>query len=110
MTNLDVKSSAAALAALLLLFGCDERRTEEDAGRDAGAVTMDGVFRNLVRASGISIVDAAIMCATTPARQLGLSGMGALTPGGVADLVVLDGALSVVRTYVGGQLAYQRST
>lgn len=43
MTNLDVKSSAAALAALLLVVsGCDERRTEEDAGRDAGEVTMDG--------------------------------------------------------------------
>jgi len=48
------------------------------------------------------------MCATTPARELGLTGHGVLTPDAVADLVVLDADFSVVQTYIGGQLAYAR--
>ena len=31
-----------------------------------------------------------MMCATTPARELGLTGFGAIAEGAVADLVVLD--------------------
>jgi len=70
--------------------------------------TMDRVLRTLVGPSGLSIVDAALLCATTPARELGLVGHGVLAAGAVADLVVLDGALAVVQTYVGGRLAWSR--
>ena len=74
-----------------------------DDGTLAGSVlTMDGAFRTLVSAMGFSLVDAAQLCATTPARELALSGLGVIAPGATADLVVLDGDLNVVQTYIGG--------
>ena len=59
---------------------------------------------------GQSLVTAAVMCATTPARELGLVGYGVLAPDASADLVVLDANLAVVHTYVGGHLVYARNT
>ena len=72
-------------------------------------VTMDGAFRMLVQA-GISLTEAAILCSTTAARELGLVGHGLLAADAVADLVVLDSDLAVVQTYVAGRLAYSRAT
>jgi len=78
-----------------------------DDGTSAGSVaTMDAVFRYLVGACGIDICDAVQMCATTPARELGLVGYGAITRGAAADLVVLDARLAVVQTWIGGVLAW----
>jgi N-acetylglucosamine-6-phosphate deacetylase len=78
-------------------------------GTIAGSVlTMDRAFRTLVGLVGISLVDAATICATTPARELGLVGHGVLAPEAVADLVVLDANFSVVQTYLAGQLVYAR--
>ena len=71
---------------------------------------MDRAFRWLVGEAGLSIVDAATVCSTTPARELGLVGHGLLQQGAVADLVVLDAQLEVVQTYVGGHLVYARNT
>jgi N-acetylglucosamine-6-phosphate deacetylase len=71
-------------------------------------VTMDGAFRTLVGA-GISLPDAAILCSTTAARELGLVGHGVLAVDAVADLVVLDGDFAVVQTYVAGRLVYSRA-
>ena len=80
-----------------------------DDGTLAGSVaTMDHVFRTLVGPVGLSLVDAATMCASTPARELGLVGHGVLAVGAVADLVVLDQRFHVVQTYIGGELAYAR--
>ena len=79
-------------------------------GTIAGSVlTMDRAFQTLVGRVGLSLVDAATICATTPARELGLVGYGMLAPEAVADLVVLDANFSVVQTYVGGQLVYARA-
>jgi N-acetylglucosamine-6-phosphate deacetylase len=72
------------------------------------ALTMDAAFRVLVERIGLSLVDAATMCATTQARELGLVGHGLLAVDAVADVVVLDAQLGVVQTYVGGRLAYSR--
>ena len=81
-----------------------------DDGTLAGSVsTMDGVFRMLVGPIGLSLVDAATLCSTTPARELGLVGHGVLAVDVVADLLVLDAQLSVVQTYVGGELVYSRT-
>jgi len=81
-----------------------------DDGTLAGStLTMDGAFRALVISIGCSLVDGATMCATTPARELGLVGHGVLAPDAIADLVVLDSAFQVVQTYIGGQLVYARS-
>jgi N-acetylglucosamine-6-phosphate deacetylase len=71
---------------------------------------MDRAFQMLVGRVGLSLVDAAVLCATTPARELGLVGYGVLAPDSPADLVVLDANFSVVQTYVGGQLVYARNT
>jgi len=80
-------------------------------GTIAGSiVTMDRAFQMLVGQAGLSLVDAATVCATTPARELGLVGHGLLTTGAVADLVVLDAQLTVVQTYIAGQLVYARNT
>jgi N-acetylglucosamine-6-phosphate deacetylase len=78
-------------------------------GTVAGSrMTMDHVFRTLVDV-GLSVVDAATMCATTAARELGLVGHGILATDAPADVVVLDGDFSVVQTYIDGQLAYSRN-
>jgi N-acetylglucosamine-6-phosphate deacetylase len=78
-------------------------------GTIAGStLTMDRAFQILVSRVGLSLVDAATICATTPARELGLVGHGVLAPDAVADLVILDANFSVVQTYLAGQLVYAR--
>lgn len=80
-------------------------------GTIAGSVlTMDRAFRMLVERVGLSLVDTAVVCSTTPARELGLIGHGVLAVDAVADLVVLDARFSVVQTYVAGRLVYARGT
>jgi N-acetylglucosamine-6-phosphate deacetylase len=81
-----------------------------DDGTLAGSVsTMDRVFQMLVGSIGLSLVDAVTLCSTTAARELALVGHGVLVVDAVADLVVLDAQLSVVQTYVGGELVYSRA-
>lgn len=80
-----------------------------DDGTFAGSVlTMDAAFRVLVQQIGVSLTDAAQMCATTPARELGLYGHGVLAPGAIADFVVLNEDLQVVATYIAGHEVYAR--
>ncbi len=80
-----------------------------DDGTLAGSVlTMDRAFEKLVTLMGFSLVDAALMCATTPARELGLQGAGVLVQGALADFVVLDRQLNVVQTYIAGVCAWTR--
>jgi N-acetylglucosamine-6-phosphate deacetylase len=79
-----------------------------DDGTLAGSVlTMDRAFARLTSEVGISLPEAATVCATTPARALGLQGFGVIAPGAVADLVVLDRDLRVIQTWVAGTLAYE---
>ena len=78
-------------------------------GTIAGSVlTMDRAFQTLVGQVGLGLVDAATICASSPARELGLVGHGVLAADSVADLVVLDANFSVVQTYLAGQLVYAR--
>jgi N-acetylglucosamine-6-phosphate deacetylase len=72
-------------------------------------LTMDRAFQTLVGRMKLSFVDAATLCSTTAARELGLAGHGMLARDAIADFVVLDSGLSVVQTYVGGQLVYSRT-
>ncbi len=81
----------------------------DDGTMAGGVLTLDAAFRQLTGSVGVSMVDAATMCATTPARALGLSLQGVLVPGAVADLAVLDRAGVVVQTYVAGRLVYSRA-
>jgi N-acetylglucosamine-6-phosphate deacetylase len=76
-------------------------------GTLAGSVlTMDRAFAMLVSRVRLSLVDAVAMCATTPARRLGLEGFGFLAPGAAADVVVLDRELRVKGTYVAGRAVF----
>jgi len=65
--------------------------------------TMDRVFRVLTGVVGLGIVDAAQLCSTTPARELGLTGLGVIAPGAIADLVVLTPQFTVRQTFVAGE-------
>lgn len=68
------------------------------AGKDSIAgstLTMDAAFRFVVREVGLSLPEAARIAATTPARTFGLTDVGAIRPGYLADLVVLDSDLAV---------------
>jgi N-acetylglucosamine-6-phosphate deacetylase len=80
-----------------------------DDGTLAGStLTMDRAFRMIATQFGTSIVDAAQLCSTTPARELGLTGFGAIAVGATADLVVLDRAFRVARTVLGGDEVWRR--
>ena len=82
-----------------------ERAAELEDGTVAGSVlTMDGALRTLVRDVRVPLIAAMLMCATTPADQLGLKELGRIAVGAMADLVVLSPELRVHATYVGGQL------
>jgi len=75
-----------------------------DDGTMAGSVaTMDRVFAWLVGACGLDLTEAAALCSTTPARQMGLVGFGVLAVGAQADFAVLDARLQVVSTWIGGE-------
>jgi N-acetylglucosamine-6-phosphate deacetylase len=79
-------------------------------GTFAGSVlTMDRAFARLVTMMGVGLVDAATICATTPARALGLQGLGVISPGATADLVVLDRNLSVTRTFIAGKQVFAKT-
>jgi N-acetylglucosamine-6-phosphate deacetylase len=80
-------------------------------GTFAGSVlTMDRAFARLVTMMGIGLVDAATICATTPARALGLQGLGVISPGATADLVVLDRNFSVTRTFIAGKQVFAKAS
>jgi N-acetylglucosamine-6-phosphate deacetylase len=69
----------------------------------AGTVlTMIDAVRNL-HALGISFEDAVGAATSVPAQILGRSDLGALEPGGPADIVVLDDRLEIARVLCGGE-------
>jgi N-acetylglucosamine-6-phosphate deacetylase len=65
-------------------------------------LTMDRAFLTLIQALGCSVVEAARMCATNPARTVGLAEHGMLASGAAADVVLLDERWRPVETWVGG--------
>ncbi|WP_229067835.1 N-acetylglucosamine-6-phosphate deacetylase [Actinoplanes sp. DH11] len=76
-------------------------RLVRDGSIAGSTLTMDAALRNAV-AAGIPLPDAARMASTTPARLLGLTDRGAITPGLRADLVVLDADLRLKQVLRGG--------
>jgi len=73
-------------------------------GTLAGSIlTMDGAFRMLL-GTGLTIWEAARLCASTPCEALGLNHMGTIAEGQQADLVVMDAAFRVKQTWVAGRL------
>ncbi|PZF82282.1 N-acetylglucosamine-6-phosphate deacetylase [Jiangella anatolica] len=85
--------------------GATESRTLD--GALAGSVSRLGeALRVLVAQAGVAVADALRMAAAVPAASLGLTDRGRLTPGRVADIVVLDSDLGVRRTYVRGDVVF----
>ena len=78
-----------------------------DDGTIAGSVaTMDRVFAWLTGACGLDLREAAELCSTTPAREMGLIGHGVIAKGAAADLTILDRNFTVLQTWVGGAPAW----
>lgn len=65
------------------------------------ALSLDDAVRN-VHALGVGLADALCAASERPARLLGRPDIGRLVPGATADVVVLDDALQVVQTLIGG--------
>jgi N-acetylglucosamine-6-phosphate deacetylase len=75
-------------------------------GTLAGALlTLDAAVRRMLAAAGCTPAEALTMATATPARLLGLPDQGRLAPGCLADIAVLDPALRVTHTFIGGRLA-----
>jgi N-acetylglucosamine-6-phosphate deacetylase len=87
----------------------DVAATLDDGTLAGSTLTMDRAFRNLVMRFGMSIVDAAALCSTSAARELGLPTLGAIERDATADLVVLDRDFNVLRTFVDGQQVFPRT-
>lgn len=88
-----------------------ERAAFLDDGTLAGStLTMDGAFRQLLTVSRDGLVDAATMCATSPARALGMDSHGIIAPGATADFVVLDPEMKVKYTCIAGKMVYARDS
>jgi N-acetylglucosamine-6-phosphate deacetylase len=92
-----------ALGAQRVLVDATSARLEN--GTLAGSIlTMDQAVRNLVAWDACSVSEALAMASSVPARLLGERQLGRIAAGCRADLVVLDAALQVKATYIGGEL------
>jgi N-acetylglucosamine-6-phosphate deacetylase len=103
--------SGLAVGASAHLGGRRIRVTADAAVLDDGTLagstlTMDRAFKTIVTVFGLGVCEAAMLCSTTPARDLGLSGLGILAENAYADITVLDRRFRVVRTFVGGREVY----
>jgi N-acetylglucosamine-6-phosphate deacetylase len=88
----------------------DQAALLEDGTLAGSTLTMDRAFRNIVTMLDMSLTDAAIMCSTTPARAMGLARVGVIAEGNIADLVVLDRAFRVRRTFIAGETVYESAS
>jgi N-acetylglucosamine-6-phosphate deacetylase len=69
---------------------------QQPSGSLAGSnICLADSLRRCVQKLGVPLADATAMATSTPARALGLSDVGRLEPGALADLVVLDDDLQV---------------
>lgn len=80
----------------------------ESGGLVGSLLTLDEAVRNLMAYTDCSIPEALGTVTTVPSRVLGLEGKGSISPGSVADLVLLDHHLEVVMTIISGAIAYRR--
>ncbi len=94
--------------------GLDSRRailaTDDMLAEDiAKTGHMNDIIRRTIR-QGVSAVEAIQMATINPATWLGLSELGVLAPGKLADIAIVDGKLEdmeVTQVYLGGKLVAQ---
>lgn len=71
----------------------------------AGSIaTTDRLVRVAVKEAGISLLDAVKMMTLTPAKIMGLTGKGRLSPGMDADIAVFDEDIRVKAVFAKGEL------
>jgi len=87
----------------------DRTAVLEDGTLAGSILTMDAAFRMLAGRIGLSLPDAARMCATTPAKALKQTDIGSISEGKFADLAILDRDLRVRETYVAGEPSFDLS-
>lgn len=81
--------------------------TPDDSALVGSVSTMMTMVRNMVQHVGVSLADAVRMASLNPARALGLSGhKGSLEERKDADIVIFSKDFEVLKTMVGGQVAY----
>jgi N-acetylglucosamine-6-phosphate deacetylase len=87
---------------------CRDGRCVNAHGTLAGsALDMASAARNTIAQAGVSRAEALRMASTYPAQFLGLGAShGRIAPGCQADFVVLDDALAVRQTWIGGRRVY----
>ncbi len=70
----------------------------------AGSVaTTDRLVRTMVNEVGMPVYEAVKMITKNPAKHLGISNLGELNEGNIADIVVFDKNISVQQVLVGGK-------
>ena len=79
-------------------------------GTLAGSILkMNEAVRNVATFSNLSLLDAVKMASINPAKQIGIfDRKGSIAAGKDADLVILDEAMNVEKTYCRGELAFQK--
>ena len=105
----DAMPSVGSEADHFLIHGREIRRMGDRlvgaAGTLAGStLTMAGAVRGMIEQGEVSLDTAVRMASATPAAFLGLADrLGRIAPGYQADMVLLDQALEVRRSWIGGE-------
>ena len=95
------------LGALDVIVKNGEARLPE--GNLAGStLTMDRAVKNVIETVHIPAEHALQMASRIPAQSIGETDRGVIEVGKRADLILLDGDWSVVRTMVDGQTVYEK--
>ena len=85
-----------------------DARLAEGNSRAGSTLTMLQAFRNLLRFTGAPMERIVPLLTENPARMLGEQAhYGALAVGMAADAIVLDDALTICSTIVGGRMIYE---
>ena len=87
----------------------DGRAVRLPDGTLAGSVLlMDEAIRNVTKWANVAPAVALRMATEIPATLIGRPDIGHLRPGSLADLVVLDSSLQIVRTIMDGATVFER--
>lgn len=92
------------LGGLPVQMTCGVARLKASGNLAGSTLTMIEAFRYIVREIGIPLVGASKMASLNPARQLGIDDdRGSIAPGKRADLLLLDGSLTLKQVWIGGK-------
>lgn len=77
-------------------------------GLSGSTLTMDQALRNAIQFTGLPLNEVLPMATSVPAEAMGWQGKkGSLARGADADLVFLDEALNVLKTFVAGRVVFE---